>query len=756
MHIILHQFIKVKCGIYNRHQASKRKRINFLPPAVYVFHLVLLFFLPHFLSAQIITTIAGTGVQGYNGDGIAATTAQLACPQGLAVDAAGNIYTSDLCGARIRKININTGLINTIAGTGTSGFSGDGLLAINAQISIPSAIAFDQNGDLFFTDRSNNRIRKVNMTTGIITTIAGTAGSGYNGDGIPATTATLNNPNDVAFDSSGNLFIADWINHRVRKVNMTNGIITTVAGTGVAGYNGDGLLATAAQINGPCGILFDNAGNMYIAEFGGSRIRKIVVSTGIISTIAGNGVAGYNGEGIAATAALLNGCAYIRFDAAQNMYIGEGGNQRVRRITRSSGIITTVAGNGTGGYLGDGLAATAAELNEPYNIYFDVLGCNMYIADYNNNRIRKVSGGFSGCPSPVAPGNLVSCQVLPSVTITPANNNSWVPVFDSLGNIAAEIKANGHTLGVVNTSLYTKTGLCRQDTAHRLYLNRNITITPQFPLLGPDSLRIYILKAELDSLRNATNSIGQPSGVASIAQVDVFKNSDACATVGSSSAFRLNDTSGIYNADYYLQVSITSFSSFYFANKALTTILPVAVSAFNGKREGAINILRWNSTCDGIASFSIEHSTDGNSFENIGNVPVSVVNCTGSFVYTGLYPSGNVNYYRIRINETGGATGYSSIISIAGDKSSSLQLALKPNLITGDALNVEVRSKNPGLINLMVSDIEGRILFVGGLNAQAGTNITTLYAPDLVPGVYWMIGTGNDGRSNTVRFVKTK
>ena len=350
-----------------------------------------------FATAQNISTVAGTGTGGYNGDNISATSAWLNCPQGVALDPAGNIYTGDLCGNRIRKIDGLTGIITTVAGTGTAGYNGDGILATAAQISNPSAITFDLAGNLYFTDRSNHRIRKITMSTGIITTVAGTGTGGYNGDGILATTAQLNSPNEVSFDSSGNLYIADWINNRVRKIDHVTNLISTIAGTGTAGYNGENILATSAQINGPCGIIFDYVQNIYIAEYGGHRIRKIDHLTNLVTTIAGTGTPGYNGDNIPATAAQLYGCAYIKFDLGENMYIGDAGNQRVRRITTSTGIITTVAGTGTAGYNGDGIPATTAQLSNPFSIYFDRPKCNMYIGDYSNNRLRKVTGGFVGC-----------------------------------------------------------------------------------------------------------------------------------------------------------------------------------------------------------------------------------------------------------------------------------------------------------------------------------------------------------------------
>lgn len=413
----------------------------------FVFSLILL---AQVTNAQNISTIAGTGTAGYNGDGIPATSAQFNGVQGLAFDGSGNLFVADISNNRIRKITISTGLISTVGGTGTAGYNGDGILATAAQINIPSALAFDSDGDLYFTDRSNSRIRKITTSTGIISTVAGTGTGGYNGDGILATAAQLNNPNEVSFDASGNLYIADWINNRVRKVDKSTGIISTIAGTGTAGYNGDGIAATAAQINGPCGIIFDNAGNIYIAEYGGARVRKIAIGSGLISTIAGTGTFGYNGDGIAATTAQLAGCAYIKFDAAENMFIGEGSNQRVREIIKSTGIINTIAGTGTAGYNGDGIAATTAQLNFPFYILFDQVKCNMYIADYYNNRIRLITGGFIGCtPLPLKlisfeGKNKVSYNLLEWRTAEAASNNYFA--------IEKSMDAQNFTaIGTVNT-----------------------------------------------------------------------------------------------------------------------------------------------------------------------------------------------------------------------------------------------------------------------------------------------------------------
>ena len=713
--------------------------------------ILFLILLPQLSNAQIITTIAGTGVAGYNGDGIAATSAQITNPSGIAIDAAGNIYIGDFGISRIRKITISTGLISTIAGTSTPGYNGDGILATLAQISNPSDLTFDSNGDLYFTDRTNRRVRKITTSTGIISTVAGTGTAGYNGDGIPATSATLDFPNTVIFDAGGNMLIADWGNARVRKVDKVTGLISTIAGTGTGGYNGDGILATSAQLNTPTGLALDNAGNIYIAEFDGCRIRKITITTGLISTIAGTGTAGYNGDGILATSAQLYYCDKIRVDAAENIYIGDPGNNRIRVITKSTSIINTIAGTGTGGYNGDGIPATTAQLWAPFSIYFDKLNCNMYIADYYNNRIRKVTGGFAGCPSPVAPGNLVSCLALPAVQINPGNNNSWVPVFDSSGNIAAMINGNGNNLGTVSINLYTKNGACREDGSHRLYLNRNITITPQNQPSSAVSVRLYILKSELDSLRTALNSLGQPSGVASINEVDVFKNSDACATVGTVNAVRLAATNSTYNADYYLQVSISSFSSFYFANKLLTAILPVKIISFTGKRTTAGNTLQWNANCNGAVDFYIERSTNGIDFTTIGNI--AATNCNQLFNYIDNSFTAQQNYYRLKIIESGQVTGYSPVVVIQLGKSNT-RLSMLSSFVKGSAIIVYADAENAETIQLVLTDITARLILQKAFALNSGSNTLSIDVGHLAAGIYWIYSTGKNGKTNTLRFIK--
>ena len=222
-----------------------------------------------------ITTYAGNGIAGYAGDGGPATSAQLKPPEDVDVDSSGNIYIADTQNQRIRKVDAATGIIQTVAGTGSAGYNGDGGPATSAQLKAPSGVAIDSSGNIYIADTQNFRIRKVDAATGIIQTVAGTGVAGYSGDGGPATSAQIKNPAVVAVDASGNIYIADTLNHRIRKVDAATGIIQTVAGTGVAGYSGDGGPATSAQIKNPAVVAVDASGNIYIGDTDNHRIRKV-------------------------------------------------------------------------------------------------------------------------------------------------------------------------------------------------------------------------------------------------------------------------------------------------------------------------------------------------------------------------------------------------------------------------------------------------------------------------------------------------
>jgi len=361
------------------------------------------------LQAQqsIITTIAGQPVNslgwgGYNGDDIPAINAKLNLPDGICLDKWNNLYIADAFNNRIRKIDLNTGIITTVAGIGPtslpSGFSGDGGPATNAQVWIPCSVSTDTADNVYIADAANNRIRKITVATGIITTVAGNGTAGYMGDNEPATTAELNDPVGLCLDKAGNIYIGDYNNNVVRKVDAITGIITTIAGDTIAGYSGDSGPATNAEIDGPCQLFADNTGNIFIADQWNHAIRRVDAITGIITTIAGNGMPGYTGDNGPATDAQLNQPTGIFIDQQNNIFIAQYQDEAIRRIDAVTGIITTVAGTGIGGYSGDGGPATNAKLTCS-DVCLDNFG-TMYISDYDSDRIRKVYNPTLGITSP--------------------------------------------------------------------------------------------------------------------------------------------------------------------------------------------------------------------------------------------------------------------------------------------------------------------------------------------------------------------
>jgi sugar lactone lactonase YvrE len=341
------------------------------------------------LTPGTIVTAAGNGTVGSSGDGGVATSAELNVPDGVAEDSAGNLYIADALNDVIRKVTAATGVITTIAGNGTAGFSGDGGAATSAELSTPAGVAVDSAGNLYIADEGNQRIRAVSAGTGQITTIAGNGTAGFSGDNGAAASAELNFPGGVAIDSAGNLYIADSLNNRIRKVSAATGMIMTIAGNGTAGFSGDNGVPTSAELNAPDEVTLDSGGNLYISDSANNRIRIVSAATGLITTIAGNGTAGYSGDNGAATSAELNGPADVVLDSAGDLYIADILNNRIRIVTAATGLITTIAGNGTAGYSGDNGAATGAELNGAVSIALDNVG-NLFIADAINQRIREL------------------------------------------------------------------------------------------------------------------------------------------------------------------------------------------------------------------------------------------------------------------------------------------------------------------------------------------------------------------------------
>jgi len=320
------------------------------------------------------------------------TLPPLLLPSTIAFDAQGNLYFAETGNHVVREYSV-AGVLTTVAGTGVQGFSGDNGPATAAELDSPAGLAVDAAGNLYIADTHNHRVRKLSAATGTISTVAGTGTPGFSGDGGLATAAQLALPTALALDSSGNLYVADTNNHRVRRIDAATGLISTVAGNGVEAFAGDGGAATAASIDSPNGLAFDSAGNLYLADTHNGRVREVAAATGVISTVAGAGTAGGNvqsfgGDGGAATAAGMALPRGLSIDAAGNLYVADSANHRIRRIS-STGTITTVAGQGTEAFAGDGAPAVEASLDTPRSVALSPAGL-LTLADTHNQRLRQL------------------------------------------------------------------------------------------------------------------------------------------------------------------------------------------------------------------------------------------------------------------------------------------------------------------------------------------------------------------------------
>lgn len=456
-------------------------------------------------AQQIVTTVAGTGSVGYLGDNGPAVLAAFNVPKYLKADGLGNYYITDELNNVVRKIDAY-GIITTIAGNGTAGFSGDGGPATAAQLSAPSGIAFDAAGNIYISDKENNRVRKVN-SAGVISTYAGTGAVGSTGDGAAATAATFNHPYGLATDTAGNLYIADVNNHHVRKVS-TSGIITNFAGNGTPTFWGDGGAATAASLNYPQCIYISPAGDLYINDQQNRRVRKVTPG-GIISTVAGCGILGFSGDGGVATVAQVNAMGDITMDASGTLYFSDDLNQRIRTVT-AGGIINTFAGTGAAGHAGDYGPATAAAFSQPSGI---TMGCNgsFLIAEMDNFDIRRIG-----------PANEHPHFITPADTLHPCVD-FIINSLDTLLGVQDTDACQGLSWTILSAPAHgVVTGLpARTMSTGGITYPSGVIYTPVVYFTGIDSFTVVVFDGVDTSMRKIyVNASSCPTGVANVTGVE--------------------------------------------------------------------------------------------------------------------------------------------------------------------------------------------------------------------------------------------
>lgn len=669
-------------------------------------------------TSGIISTVAGSGVQGYNGDGIAATSAALNLPLGVAVDGSGNIYIADLSNNRIRKVN-GSGIITTVAGNGIGGYNGDGIAATSAQLNGPIAVAVDGSGNLFIGDPGNHRVRMVN-TSGTITTLAGTGVAGGGGDGGPAASAQLGNPTGILVDISGNLFIADNQVHRVRQVS-TSGIIITLAGTGVAGFSGDGGVATDAQLNAPFGIAIDGSGNLFIADETNHRVREVDTS-GIISTVAGNGANNPNGDGGPAINAIFRQPATVFVDRAGNIYIPD--SHRVRKVD-PQGIITTIAGTGIAGYSGDGGMATNAQISYPFGIYADPNG-NVYIGCNGDNHIRKVDSsgristfagnGTNGYAGDGGPATSASIAGLQGITGDAAGNIYFTDFFNG---VVRKIDTSGIISTIAGTGTYGYSGDGGPATSAQLGAPNGISMD--------GAGNIYIGDDAVNSIRKI-NTFGIISTVAG----------------GSSATGNTGDGGPATSALFGDIESVVSDAA---GNLYIVDALNNRVRRVDAAT-GIISAFAGNGTKgfagDGGAAISAEFSspwgicqdTANNLYiADANNKRIRKVTVTNSLVTT-----------KTTVNQTRNAP-YSTDIN----DNNYHRVVLYPNPVH-DKLFVQVQGGRPEKMVLQLADMQGRVLQQQEVQLSRGTTSLSFNTAGLPAGSYLLISWGD--RKMVSQFIK--
>ena len=674
----------------------------------------------------IITTVAGNGIHGFSGDGGSALAAQIT-PVGVAVDAIGNLFISDFGSSRIRKITAN-GVINTVAGGGDVSNIGDGGQATAASLGIIfGGVAIDASGNIFIPDGFNNLIRKV-AANGIITTVAGNGGGDFSGDGGPAIYAQIKQPTGVSIDAAGNIFISST--YRVRKVT-TNGIINTVAGNGTGGFYGDGGAATAAELYFPDDVVIDASGSLIIADLIDSRIRK-VSTNGIITTFAGNGTGGFSGDGGPATSAQITPAGLV-IDNAGNILIA-GGSNRIRKID-ANGIITTIAGTGTFGYSGDGGPATSAEFSFPTALAIDATG-NIFIADRNNNCIRKIT--TDGIITTVA-GNGTAGFSGDGGTATAAQLSLPLGVaVDAAGNIFISDAANNRirkmaTNGIITTVAGNGTAGFSGDGGNAIAAQIN------FPLKLITDLSGNIIFSDQNNnrIRKVT-----PAGIISTIAGGGNDGGEGVVSTAAGlyapSAVRIDASGNLFVVD----------NGNHRIRKVTASVLPLTMLQFTARQRNDNIACLWQTTHEvNTASFAVQRSIDGTVFNTVAIVPAAGDN---NNIHNYTYNDPNADqlsvttlFYRLEMADKDGRKTYSSIQKIEFARQvSAMQIMPNPahNLVVIKGSNIK---------QISIADNSGKVL----IQKVANSRQTVIDISKLPKGIYIVKAYNSSGNMTSEKLV---
>jgi sugar lactone lactonase YvrE len=658
--------------------------------------------LPVFAPGRI-DTMVGDGYWLYQADGVPATGAPIFLPTGVVTDAAGNLYLSDSQNNRVRRVDAVTGLITTIAGTGTPGYTGDQVFATRTMVSTPAGMALDGAGNLYFADTGNHIVRRIDAFTGIITTVAGTPTiQGFTGDNRAATQATLSFPEDVAFDATGNLLIADTGNNVIRQVDAATGTIHTIAGTGAAGFNGDAQAATSAWLNSPWSVSAAPDGSLYLADLNNNRIRRIDAS-GNISTVAGTGARDFQGDGGLATDAVLSEPTAAMLDPAGDLYIADSGNNRVREVNAATGTIFTFAGTGGEQFAGDAGPADLASLYGPSALFMDA-GGNLYVADMFHNRVRRISA-------------LTTALLYPTMKVGKISPPQAVQLSND-GNAGLDLTQPLFTNAALDASTTTCTNGAAIAPAATCNLGAEFAPTVVGdPVLGTITVQSdSIYTAPVISLSGEVLSI-QPTATALVTSANP-------SLVGTTITFTATVTEGTG--------TLTGNIAFFDGTTQLCN--PAIVSAMATCSTSSLSLGSHNITATYSGDANNAASTSSPLVEQVKQQPVltlavspnpAVVTANVTLALTSTAPSGTITgtvaFYdgTTALNATPvsgtGTASYSTTQLLAGTHSLSVHYA-------GDALNLPAQSNVVGEVVNEASTTT--VLSSSSLTATVGSSIT--------------------------------